>query len=359
LRDPDSIGEDDNKTLNDQEERRLFYVAMTRARDSLAMYAKQGRGKKDPTPPGFLRELVKDNTLRNYLRHRQASGFQTDIFAGAAPHDFLSRSSEWLSMPPAFHLNIKLSASAIDTYNTCPLQFKLQRDWRLPREVSAALHYGSAMHLVLRAYYDAIRAGRPLADETVIELFRTNLAAAPIADGYQHHLYEEQGIEQLGGFLAAARSQPVPEVLHTEEPFEVRIGNTIVVGRIDRVDRSDGGVSITDYKSGKPRSEEDADESLQLSIYALAAKEKWGYHAERLAFYNLDGNAPVFTSRDEFELQGAKLAVEAAAANIAAGKFEAKKGFHCNFCPYRSVCPATEKRLYNFPAAKNATGTHN
>src|SRR5439155_7172137 len=152
LRDPDSIGEDDNKTLNDQEERRLFYVAMTRARDSLAMYAKQGRGKKDPTPPGFLRELLKDNTLRNYLRHRQASGFQTDIFAGAAPLDFLSRSSEWLSMPPAFHLNIKLSASAIDTYNTCPLQFKLERDWRLPREVSAALHYGSAMHLVLRAY---------------------------------------------------------------------------------------------------------------------------------------------------------------------------------------------------------------
>src|SRR5439155_13095971 len=64
LRDPESLTPDDDKTLNAQEERRLFYVAMTRACDSLTFYAKQGTGKKDLTPPGFLRELLNDSMMK-------------------------------------------------------------------------------------------------------------------------------------------------------------------------------------------------------------------------------------------------------------------------------------------------------
>ena len=62
LHDSASIAQDDDKELCKQEERRLFYVAMTRARDSLTIYAKQGTGK-DPSPPGFLRDLLKDSRL--------------------------------------------------------------------------------------------------------------------------------------------------------------------------------------------------------------------------------------------------------------------------------------------------------
>ena len=60
------------KTLHDQEERRLFYVAMTRARDSLTIYAKQGTGK-DKTPPGFMRELLKHPALGSWLVQRAAA----------------------------------------------------------------------------------------------------------------------------------------------------------------------------------------------------------------------------------------------------------------------------------------------
>src|SRR5437868_6612827 len=73
LRDPDSIAQDDGKELHLQEERRLFYVAMTRARDSLTIYARRGTGKKDSTPPGFLRDLLKDSQLTRWLRSRSAT----------------------------------------------------------------------------------------------------------------------------------------------------------------------------------------------------------------------------------------------------------------------------------------------
>jgi RecB family exonuclease len=153
---------------------------------------------------------------------------------------------------------------------------------------------------------------------------------------------------QLRDFLAGTRSSPTPEVLHTEEWFEVQVAGTKVAGRIDRMDRAaDGSVAIVDYKTGKARSQEDADESLQLSIYAMAAHEKWGYRVGGLLFHNLEGNVPVFSKRTEFQLEGARERVLDVARGVAAGNFEPKVGRHCNFCAFRGLCPAQEKRIPN------------
>jgi len=140
----------------------------------------------------------------------------------------------------------------------------------------------------------------------------------------------------------------------------VRIGNTTLVGRIDRIDRApNGSVVITDYKTGKPQSQEDADESLQLSVYALAAREKWGYRVDQLVFHNLLENVSVVSRRTGLQLEAARLKVDEVAQNIAAGKFEANPGFWCSFCPYRNHTPTTEKRLYSIPTAKKVSNRHN
>jgi DNA helicase II / ATP-dependent DNA helicase PcrA len=350
LRDPDSLAQKDDKALHGEEERRLFYVAMTRARDSLTLYANRSKSKKDPTPPGYFRDLFGDATLNLYLRRRPARALQTEIFAQASPAQ-LSGAAQWVGLPPASDLGARLSASAVQTYENCPLQFKLDREWRIPGEVPAAMQYGGSMHRVLRDYYDSVRMGRELTEEALIELFRADLADAGIQDRYQHELYERQGANQLKEFLIACRSNPIPQVLHTEEFFEMKIGKTAVVGRIDRIDKLPGAeVVVIDYKTGKPQSQDDADRSLQLSIYALAVRQKWGYKADHLAFYNLDENNTVITRRSNAELQAAEGRVEEVAAEIAAGNFDPKPSFNCRFCAYRSLCPATEKRLYD---AKN------
>ncbi len=338
------VADQDEKRVCDQEERRLFYVAMTRARDTLAIYGQFGRGQTDKTPPGYLRELLKHRELKGYLKQRTCREFQTDIFGASEP---LSRLGEWIDLPPASDLAATLSASAIQHYETCPLQFKLEREWRIPAEASAALQYGACMHRVLLTYYDSVRWDRPLSEAALIELFRTDLADAGFSDHYQRDLYEQKGILELREFVASS-AKVKPDVLHTEERFSVKIGPTTLVGRIDRIDKartSGEAVVITDYKTGRPRSQEDADESLQLSLYALAAREKWGYHAERLAFHNLEGNTTISTERSDIQLDEARLHVEDIAAKIADGKFEPKLGFHCAWCAYRVLCPKTEKRI--------------
>src|SRR5260370_37023439 len=78
LRDPDSAAEDDDRTLHDQEERRLFYVAMTPARESLHVYAKHGTGKEKP-PAGLMRQLLQNTSLRPCLASRPSRAPQPTL----------------------------------------------------------------------------------------------------------------------------------------------------------------------------------------------------------------------------------------------------------------------------------------
>jgi DNA helicase-2/ATP-dependent DNA helicase PcrA len=360
LRDPDSAAASDDKTLYDQEDRRLFYVAMTRARDSLRIYGKQGIGR-DKTPAGLMRELIGNPELQPWLRSRAALPSQPELIEIAAAADPAypegSRLAAWLALPAIEGLDARLSATAVETYEMCPLQFKFEREWRLSRQVHAAMQYGAAMHRILLTYYQAVRLGRTKSDDELLQLFRDDIETAGIQDHYQKQLYLKQGLEQLQDFLAGTRSTPAPDVLHTEEWFDVQIAGTKVAGRIDRMDRiADGSVVIVDYKTGKARSQEDADESLQLSIYAIAAREKWGYRVGALQFHNLEGNVPVFSRRTEFQLEAAREQVLDVARGIAAGNFDAKVGRHCNYCAFRGLCPAQEKRVPNLSANQTKPG---
>jgi len=349
LRDVESITEEDDKTLHGQEERRLFYVAMTRARDSLRIYSREGKGKINKNPDGYMRELIENPNLKPWLKAIPAVGAQAklEIFATAsAAHPTASRTTAWFELPAIDGLERSLSASAVDTYERCGLRFRLDRDWRLSAKPAAAMQFGAAMHRVLKDYFDCRRDGRVKTDDQFIEQFRSDLATAGIQEAYQRELYEKLGILQLRDFFSSARSIPADQVLHTEEPFEIQIGETKVVGRIDRIDRlSYGSVAIVDYKTGKARDQEDADDSLQLSVYALAAQEKWGYPVSGLSFFNLEQNLSVNTSRNEAQLQGARARVQDAVQGIAAGKFLPKPGVHCGFCAYRSICPEKEKHI--------------
>lgn len=348
---------EDPKEVHAQEELRLFYVAMTRACDALTLSSGCLGGKKDPIPPRFLRQLAAEKSVKSCWQGRDAPPYTVDVEAAEAA---VSAVAPWMLLPPRWAPGeLPLSATGVETYERCPLQFKIRRDWNLPEEPTAAMQYGNAMHTVLKKHYDAARAGRPLSPPEVAEAFRQEFAKAAVEDPYQRTLYERQGLEQLEGFLAARASEPPPEVLDTEKAFSVEIGGAQIRGRVDRLDGSgDGGVVIVDYKTGRPRDQEDADESLQLSIYALAAQRQWKLEPRRLVFYNLETNQAIATERSQKQLDEAEKQVRIAAENIAQGHFDANPGWHCRWCSYRSLCPETEERLFTIQRALEPTGAN-
>jgi DNA helicase II / ATP-dependent DNA helicase PcrA len=339
LRSSVALGE--GKDVHEQEERRLFYVAITRARDRLAIHSRRGRGK-DPTPPGFLRPLLQNRRLAGSLQER--AGTTGPGVPDAAAE--ISPAGLWMLLPPAFPpTGVALSAHAVESYAACPLKFKLEKDWRVPGEAAAAMQYGSAIHTVLRQYYDPSPGAAQLSVEDVVKLFEQEFSKAVIDDPVQRALYERMGGEQLRTLL---HTQPRGslDVIAAEVSFSFKLGEQTVVGRIDRLDRIEGkAVRVIDYKTGAVKTKRHVEESLQLSIYAMGAAAM-GFEPRELAFLNFQINELQPTTRSGAQLLKARQRIEDAARGIAAQEFEARPGQHCQWCAYRRLCPATEQRVF-------------
>ena len=342
----------DPKTRHGEEERRLFYVAMTRAMDELYLCGRVGRDKGKTAPPAkYMRELVYAGaTLGDAIRLRFLPAPQIAQMQAAAEPQLTV--SSWTMLSPREDARLlELSASALQTYENCPLQYKLRYDWRLPEDASAAPQFGNAMHLALKAYFDGVRAGRPPDESTVIGCFLDEFAKASIPEPLQREMYEKNGREQLASFLRSELAQPAGKILYTEKRFVIEIGGARVRGRLDRMDDLGGSeTAVIDYKTGRPKTQDDADDSLQLSIYALAA-HSLGHHPSRLVFLNLENGAAIESQRSAKELQEAERRVEEIAAKIAAGEFDPKPNNGCARCSYHCICPAQEEPLPR-PAAE-------
>ncbi len=347
LRTTSEAQESDPKTLHEQEERRLFYVAMTRAMDELYLCGKAGKQNRLPAPPSkYVRELVLLNggPLKDLIECHILPPAQVEqIHAASEP---LLNVSQWTQLPARQNGHaLELSASAIQQYETCPLAYKLRYDWRLPEDASAALQFGNAMHVALKAFFDDVRVGRTPDEQTVIACFLDEFFKAKIDEPLQRAMYEQQGREQLTAFLGSSLAHPAGEILALEHPFKAQIDGTYVKGRFDRLDRlPNGEVAIVDYKTGNGKTQEDADDSLQLSIYALAAKSQ-GHTPSSLVFINLKNGSAVESRRSDEELRDAQRKIADIAAKIEAGEFDPKPSSRCFWCSYHSICPEKEERL--------------
>jgi putative RecB family exonuclease len=335
-----SIAVGEGKLVHDQEERRLFYVAITRARDRLSIGSRPGKGKKDPTPPGFLRPLIGDRRLSAALITRNVDG----TTPATLPLD-PSPLGRWMLLPPAFATEMALSANAVQSYSTCPMKFKLERDWKIPGEAAAAMQYGFAIHTVLKNYYDPAAHAKELSVKDAVEAFKVEFGKGYIDDPVQRKMYEERGVDQLRTLLMAS-PRGSANVIATEHKFSFKLGEREIKGRIDRIDLlEEGVVRVIDYKTGAPKERKFADESLQLSIYAMAVAQM-GMSPRELVLVNVQDNSLAVSSRTPKQLDSAREKIEEAAEGIRRGEFDPKPGSHCRWCDYQNLCPATEQRVF-------------
>jgi putative RecB family exonuclease len=179
--------------------------------------------------------------------------------------------------------------------------------------------------------------------EEVASYFLTEFRKMKIDDPTQRRLYEQQGPRQLKAFLESPAARPHGNVAMLEYSFACDLAGTRVKGRIDRVDECQDGYVIVDYKSGNPKSQANADRSLQLSVYAMAlGADK---PVKMLVFQNLEDNTTVETTRSAEDLRETETKIAKVAAGIAAGDFEPKVGHHCGWCAFRTICPEHEATM--------------
>jgi len=167
-------------------------------------------------------------------------------------------------------------------------------------------------------------------------------------------LYLEQGERQLSAFVESREGKPQPKVLATEKSFSFELDGVLIQGRMDRLDElSSDSVSIQDYKTGKAKNEKFAEDSLQLTIYALAAKHL-GMRADKVSIYNLENDTVIEVERDVSDLKEGERKIKKAAKGIRDGEFEPNPGFACRWCAYASICPAKEERVIGIAQAAAA-----
>ncbi len=130
-----------------------------------------------------------------------------------------------------------------------------------------------------------------------------------------------------------------------EKSFSFRMGPHLLRGRVDRVDRlPDGGYELIDYKTGRPKSAAQLADDVQLSLYAVGARESWQLDAAQQAYYYVldDEKVPVDrTAADRDQIEATVLEV---AEGIEGQNFEPTPSWTaCSMCDYRIACPAAER----------------
>jgi DNA helicase-2/ATP-dependent DNA helicase PcrA len=342
-----------------QEERRLFYVALTRAEQRLTITTLTEKKGKVPT---FIEDIVMEagvkrrdvlqmapkRTTRESAPDKGEPVSDPALFpAAVTPPRIYSRIARWAEeFHPATPEPLKLSASAVENYGRCPQQYLFSHLWSLREGPRATLSFGSVMHTTIKRFVEQLKKGVKLPFSEVRGIFEAEWTSAGYEDEYQEAEYKKDGIEQLKVFHAAMVAGP-PQVCDQEKGFELPLENNVIVaGRIDQINslgRND--VEIVDYKTGKPKKDADARKDLQLSIYALAAKEIFELNPVRLVFHYLQNNQIQVTTRDAKQLDEAQKVIQEVAADIRAGEFPAKPGFVCRSCAYKPICPAHEEAL--------------
>ncbi len=248
-----------------------------------------------------------------------------------------------LAVDPPPVAPLRLSFSRVDTYESCPLRYRFGYVDELPSVPGPNLSWGSSIHAALEAWWD-----QKLPEPPPVEVLLDALYAQWDDEGFAGMERDEKvrwyrhAQDVLRRHHARFATSYEPAVV-TEQWFEIDLGDEItVVGSIDHVARTpSGGIGIVDWKTNrKAKTRAHVADSLQLAIYALAARELWGHEPEWVALDFVVPGVRVTVDRSDIDVEAAVGRIKTVAAKIRAEAFEPSPSALCNWCDWRSECPA-------------------
>ncbi|OIO39216.1 MAG: hypothetical protein AUJ75_01625 [Candidatus Omnitrophica bacterium CG1_02_49_10] len=322
-----------------QEERRLFYVGMTRAKKEIYFTsARDYGGTRTRKISQFIYETMGIN--REAEKTRKLSPIEAiNRFAPPAK----SGKKELEEIPD--DKIITLSFRQVDDYTTCPLKYKYVHIMRIPVLQHHAIVYGKAMHDAVQLYFRRKMKKRKVRLEEMINVFHHSW----ISEGFLTREHEEQRLEAGRSTLRAffEREEGLSDVpTDIEQPFSFLLDNDRITGRWDRIDIKDGKVRIIDFKTSEVKNQKKADkqvkDSIQLSVYALAHKHINGTLPDSVELHFLETGLVGKDTRSEEDLEETIELIKRVSRGIRSRNFEAKPGYNaCSYCPYNQVCQYT------------------
>src|SRR5215471_5021819 len=339
-----------------QEERRLFYVGMTRARQELFLTnaSDYGGSRQRKTSLFVLEGLDLPREASRPFRVRPVEEIE---------HHAPSAEIEDPSLQPlAPDVELNLSHKQIDDYQTCPLKYFNVHVRRIPIRRHHAVAYGAVMHKVVEYYLRRRAVGNYTPLDDLLAIYERAWAGEDVihdrpgshepAEGFLTREHEEArkaaGREALRRFWHHEEAEGTKPTW-VEKEFGFALGPDRVRGRYDRVDEDLLGAVIVDYKTTEINRQKDADrrvaESLQLKMYALAWREMTGTLPQRVELRFTDSNLVGRRVPTAEDIDTAIDAVKAAAAGIRARRFDATPSWGaCRHCAYNQICPYTATR---------------
>jgi DNA helicase II / ATP-dependent DNA helicase PcrA len=321
-----------------EEERRLFYVGMTRAKEKLFLTASSfyGEGKRERKLSPFVYETLGEE----FIKKETTPAEEQLSFLDFNPPEIITEQPKTNIIPVTY-----LSYSQIQTFDICPLHYKLKYLLKIPTPQSSAQSFGTSIHSTLRDFYLSCQKGIIPSTKEVLNILDKNW----VNEGYASKSHAEKAYEKAKDILETYlqnefNKKKIPVVL--EYPFNFTIKDLKVGGRIDRVDLlSDNKIEIIDYKTGNNLPDEKKlAKDMQLTIYALAATEvREKYLGKKpdeilLSLYYLEQGKKLTSTRTKEQLEEAKLEILKKADEISKSDFLCSRNMLCLNCEYKLLC---------------------
>ncbi len=323
-----------------EEQRRLFYVGMTRAKRHLFLLSSDDYrlpGEEPRKRPAKISRFVVEALGEEKIGPRAPESPALFRIGRAAqiPEPVLPAKSKE---------TLQLSFRQVDDWLTCPLKYKYIHVLRVPIRLHPTVILGHAVHQAIQSYHLAKRQGRSLSLSELLSVYER----AWRSEGFLSAAHEEEmrrhGEEALRFFLQFEEEEGGRPAL-VEQYFAFEENGVKVIGYWDRVDRRRDGVLLIDYKTSDVKVESAdrrAQESLQLGIYALAYERVYGERPAELQLRFLTPEVVVGRAEPtDRMLRWAWECIQEAADGIQREDFQAKPAYaSCRYCAYRAICPA-------------------
>jgi len=352
-----------------QEERRICYVAMTRAKKELYFTSAEDYGlARKKKLSRFLTEMgYKDKLKTKNLKSE--NGLLAPSFAKTSEN---KRKTELEYFPEHF------SFSQLAAFEKCPLQYKFNFILKVPIKGKAVFSFGKTMHSTFYSFLKAVSEGgkkekqdnlfgfkEKSLDATcgkektlrqaqgelkdLIQIYEKNWIGEWYENKNQKEEYYKLGKKIVKDFYEKFTKNP-PKILKIdntfalEMPFNLKIGEHTLYGVIDRIDEKKGGAAIIDYKTGNSKEKLTLEDKEQLLIYQIAAEEIFKIKIKELIYYYLNDKKMVSFLGSDKEKNYLKEKIKEEIEEIKKSNFEPTPGWHCGFCDFKEICDFAERQ---------------